>query len=43
MPLARDKMLGARRRAGIFYQVFRGVCPLANLDEPEVARIHVTM
>lgn len=27
---------------GIFYQVFRGVCSLSNLDEPEVARITIT-
>jgi hypothetical protein len=28
---------------GVFYQVFRGVCPLTNLEVPEVARISVTM
>ena len=28
---------------GIFYEVFRGVCSLTNLDVPEVARIRITM
>jgi hypothetical protein len=28
---------------GIFYQVFRGVCSLSNMDTPEIARIKITM
>jgi hypothetical protein len=28
---------------GIFYEVFRGVCALTGLDEPEVARITITI
>jgi hypothetical protein len=28
---------------GIFYEVFRGVCSLNSLDQPEVARIRITM
>jgi hypothetical protein len=27
----------------IFYEVFRGVCPLTNLESPEVARVKITM
>lgn len=28
---------------GIFYEVFRGVCPLTNIDTLEVARINITI
>ena len=28
---------------GIFYQVFRGVCSLADMNTPEIARITITM
>src|SRR4029453_2220565 len=27
----------------LFYQVFRGVCPLTTLEIPEVARVKITM
>jgi hypothetical protein len=27
----------------IFYEVFRGVCPLTNLETPEVARVQITV
>lgn len=27
----------------IFYEVFRGVCPLTNLETPELARVKITM